>query len=467
MSLGTFRRRPIRRRWAFTSLAVAAVALAVVFVAGSSANLSGSSFEGNDGNLTVNTAGNTDWVNVAGLHKGVDLPSGTGDNSFGQGTKEDDAAVTVVSGSIPPNKSDLTRFYEASELVNNQVFVYLAWERTNNLGNANMDFEINQNSNGCPGTSAGKCTIQRTNGDVLVTYDFSGSGTPSLGVLRWLVAGQQNPDQTNHPGLNNAGECFSSNTLPCWGDHEALNSTNSEGQVDTGANGTTDPIPPNAPRTIVQNGFGEAAINLTGAGVITSSNGCQFGSATTFLKSRSSSSFTSEIKDFIAPTSTPLFSNCGAIKITKTSTKGGAALAGATFRITGPNSYDQSFTTDSNGLICVDSLAFGSYSITETAAPTGYAIDGTFPDSASVQSGGSCPSSPTVSKSYTDTPLTDITATATSEVTGAGATASTISCVDSSNGDVGNSPQGPAASPSVSANGLRPGTYTCTIVVDP
>jgi hypothetical protein len=35
----------------------------VFFVAASTANLAGSTFEGNDGNLVVNTSGNTDWAN--------------------------------------------------------------------------------------------------------------------------------------------------------------------------------------------------------------------------------------------------------------------------------------------------------------------------------------------------------------------------------------------------------------------
>ncbi len=79
--------------------------------------LSGSTFAGGDGNLLTSptTFGSTDWQNVAGLNAGFDLSSGTGDNAFGKGTKEDDPNVSVVSGSIPPNKSDLTRFYEASE----------------------------------------------------------------------------------------------------------------------------------------------------------------------------------------------------------------------------------------------------------------------------------------------------------------------------------------------------------------
>src|SRR6266480_6549555 len=108
-----------------------------------SAPLTGSTFAGGDGNLLASptTFGSTDWQNVAGLNPGFDLPSGTGDNSFGQGTKEDNAAVSVVSGSIPPNKSNLTRFYEASEIGSNgHNFLYLAWERSNVLGSGNNDF---------------------------------------------------------------------------------------------------------------------------------------------------------------------------------------------------------------------------------------------------------------------------------------------------------------------------------------
>src|SRR5262249_57812350 len=113
--------------------------------------------------------------------------------SAGRGTREETPAVSVVSGSIPPNKSDLTRFYEASEFANNSNFLYLSWERTNNLGSANMDFEINQATT--PGLgSPGPHTINRTAGDLLVTFDFTnGGGTPTLGLLRWLTSGPTTP----------------------------------------------------------------------------------------------------------------------------------------------------------------------------------------------------------------------------------------------------------------------------------
>src|SRR5262245_42411807 len=95
---------PARRRrpWLITALALTIGALFAIYVVAAGANLAGSPFEGNDGNLTVQGgAGAQDWDNAPNLVVGQDLPTGTGDNSFGQGTKESDTNVTVVSGSIP------------------------------------------------------------------------------------------------------------------------------------------------------------------------------------------------------------------------------------------------------------------------------------------------------------------------------------------------------------------------------
>src|SRR5215469_6846692 len=272
--------------------------------------LAGSTFAAGDGNLQASPAtfGSTDWQNVSGLNPGFDLPSGTGDNSFGQGTKEDNPNVTVVSGSIPPNKSDLTRFYEASEFsaANNHNFLYLGWERTNVLGSANFDFEINQKTQ--PDlTTPGAKTLNRTAGDLLVTFDFTnGGGKPTLGLLTWLTAAAG----------NTANQCFSSNTLPCWGKQVTLNGADSIGAVNN-LDSVTDPLSPGSPNYInpvpaLQ--FGETAIDLTKAGVFPPGTCSAFGSA--FVKSRSSASFSAEVKDFIAPIPVSI-SNCGSIEIIK------------------------------------------------------------------------------------------------------------------------------------------------------
>ena len=347
--------RRARQRWLGLGAAVTA---AMLLVAGAVfANLSGSTFEGNDGNLT-HSGTTTDWDNVAGLNKGIDKPSGTTDNSFGQGSKEDSADVTVVTGSIPPNKNDLTRFYEASELAGNgDVYLYLGWERAVNIGNANLDFEINKNTTtGFDTDTTGKVTINRTAGDLLVTYDFGGSGTPTLGLNTWLTSGNG----------DSASDCYNAKSLPCWGNHVALNSSDSEGAVN-GAN-VTDPIAPDAPRTLGTGLFGEAAINLTGAGVFEPGVCEAFGS--TFLKSRSSSSFTAELKDFIAPIPVNI-SNCGTIEIHKVTENGDDTFG---FSATGgldPSSFDLSNGDEQD----YANVQPGSYTITEDDVPTGWTLD--------------------------------------------------------------------------------------------
>ena len=351
MAAFNFRRRRTRRGWYVGATLVVAAFFATFFVVGASANLSGSTFEGNDGNLVVNTSGNTDWANVAGRNTGIDKPPGSTDNSFGQGTKEDNSAVSVVSGSIPPNKNDLTRFYEASEQAanNGDIFLYLAWERLVNIGNANLDFEINQNStSGFGANTTGPVNLNRTAGDLLVTYDFGGSGTPTLGLNTWL---------TQAAG-NTVSQCFSANALPCWGKHVTLNGANSEGGVNNGS--ITEPI---AGTSLGTGLFGEAAIDLTAAGVFPAGSCEAFGSA--FLKSRSSSSFTAEIKDFIAPIAVNV-SNCGSITIHKVTENGDSTFGYSTTGGLAPST----FSLSNAGTQAYTKVTAGSYSVAESLTAT-------------------------------------------------------------------------------------------------
>src|SRR5262249_2897934 len=162
----SFRRGTGRRYWIFGATVVATAVFAVIFAASSGAVLAPSTFEGNDGNMVVDTAGNTDWASLAGnpnLRTLVDLPSGSDDKSFGQGTKEDDTNVTVVTGSIPPNKNDLTRAYLYNDVIGSASFIYLAWERAAAIGDAHIDFELNQNATaGFDGSTVGPVTLNRT-----------------------------------------------------------------------------------------------------------------------------------------------------------------------------------------------------------------------------------------------------------------------------------------------------------------
>jgi hypothetical protein len=364
-------RAHLPKRWVASGAAAA-----VAFFASAGfvlAILPGSTFEGSDGNLLIDTAGKTDWCNqplsfsgtcptgslVPGFVEGIDLPSGTGDNAFGQGTKEDNSNVTVVTGSIPPNKNDLTRFYLGSEFVGGFNFLYLGWERAINIGNANLDFEISQHATaGFTASTTGPVTLNRTAGDVLVTYDFSGSGTPTLGLLRWVTSGA-------------TSQCFSSNTLPCWGNRVDLSAAgDAEGAVNSG--NVIDPIAPNAPRTLSTGLFGEAAINLTAAGVFPANTCTAFGS--TFLKSRSSSSFTAEIKDFIAPVPVNI-SNCGSIVIHKITQNGFSTFGYSTTGGLSPASFNLATTAagiPGEATQTYSSVVPGGYSVTESTIPAGW-----------------------------------------------------------------------------------------------
>jgi hypothetical protein len=557
-----------RRRRRFLLAPIAIAALAALFVAGSSANLPGSTFEGNDGNLVVNTPGNKDWVNAPNRVRGDDLASGRNDNSFGQGTKEDDPNVSVVTGSIPPQKSDLTRFYVASESAGGSNFLYLAWERSNVLGSANMDFEINKLAQ--PDlTTVGSKTLNRSPRDLLITFDFTqGGGNPVLGLLKWLTAAD---------GALSS-DCFSANSLPCWGakpTDDALDGVPDNrinlslaGFAEGAVNGVdvTDPIPdPDVPLPALT--FGEAAINLTASGVFPAGTCQGFGSA--FLKSRSSASFPAEVKDFVAPQPVNI-SNCGRIIIRKVTvpspdptdttfsytTTGGLNPASfglkngqnrdygnnvpvgsytvtetdpaPNFRLTnidcsasnlgsgstvtadtttrtvsiglqpddvidctytntrqtgaikvtktrkhaadGPGNHPHagvSFTvngvtkqTDANGVTCFDGLALGGYTVHETV-PAGYHVDGN-DKQVTVDNSAACSDNPFGGEtvSFHNTPLTNITVSVDSQIDGG--TSSTINCDSGESGSTG-----PNGDGSVTLSDKEPGTYVCTVVVDP
>ncbi|MGL4847460.1 MAG: SpaA isopeptide-forming pilin-related protein, partial [Clostridium sp.] len=67
----------------------------------------------------------------------------------------------------------------------------------------------------------------------------------------------------------------------------------------------------------------------------------------------------------------------GQLQIVKTDATSNKALAGATFKVTGPNGFDKTVTTDKDGQVNLDNLAWGKYVVKETAAPNGYNLDKT------------------------------------------------------------------------------------------
>jgi hypothetical protein len=188
----------------------------------------------------------------------------------------------------------------------------------------------------------------------------------------------------------------------------------------------------------------------------------------------------------------------GAIRINKTSSKAAAtALTGAKFYLCTNNvnststctaATNASGTTVTNpltttsGTVCVANLPLGQYYVFESAAPSGYAIDDGTAHSANVTAAGDCSTSTSASVTlpFTDTPLTDLSVHVASEVSGG--TKSAIFCKDASNNSIGNSPQPTGAIAGTTSTyddpltlnadpthgaALTPGTYTCTVIIDP
>src|SRR5947208_5423474 len=106
----------------------AAATVVTLVLASTGGAVSPSTFESADGNLVVDGTGAKDWANAPNLSVKLDKAPKSADDAFGQGAKEDISNPSVVTGSIPPNKSDLSRFYVSHEVVNGQILLYLAWE---------------------------------------------------------------------------------------------------------------------------------------------------------------------------------------------------------------------------------------------------------------------------------------------------------------------------------------------------
>ena len=253
-------------------------------------SLPGSSFEiDNNANLKVDVPGNSDWLTVNEA-KGVDATSGRTDDSYAGGAKEDDTCPGTTLGSIPNNKSDLKTFgayVEPGTSPTDPGFLNLYWTRVQDpSGTTLMDFELNQSSTKC----ANGVNPVRTTGDLLIEYRIEqGGATATIKVRTWNGS--------------------------AWGGATDLTAANlASGTInDTAILAGDSDIGALDPRT-----FGEAQLDLD---FIFDQNTCEsFGSA--FVKSRSSDSFTSQLKDFIKPVPVNI-TNCGKVIIHKQTTPDG------------------------------------------------------------------------------------------------------------------------------------------------
>jgi hypothetical protein len=309
------------------------------------ASLPGSNFE-----IDVNAnlkrddpAPSIDWASVTET-RATDTASGQNDNSYSGGSKEDDTCPGTTTGSIPNNKSDLLSFgaYVEPE-AGGAGFLNLFWSRVNEpSGTTLMDFELNQSSTLC----ANGVNPVRTVGDLLIEYRIEqGGAVANIKVRTW--------------------------TGSAWGAAVDLTGTQAAGTINT----TSIPVSESdglatvnaiSPRT-----FGEAQLDLD---FIFDEDECEaFGSA--FLKSRASDSFTSQLKDFIAPVPVNI-QNCGTVIIRKQTDPDedpNTTLFGYTKSFgTDPTSAN-TFTLADDGVKTYNNVLFGSgYTVVEDVIPAGW-----------------------------------------------------------------------------------------------
>jgi hypothetical protein len=404
-----------------------------------------------------------------------DLTSGSGDNSFGQGTKEDTAVPSVVDGSIRPNKSDLLTVGVVLERPPaGGRFLHVYWHRVQEpQGTTNMDFEFNQSST----LSGNGVTPVRTSGDILIQYDLAQGGTnPQCVAFGSAYLKSRSSDSFTAalkdfiaPEAVNISQCGSIRVLKV-DDATPANALN--GAV---VNLLTDNAPvggsPGAEDVLVDScttgppDFPDGACSFLGilqgsywVVEITAPPGHD-------LPSPAFQSVTVVADELVTVT----FVNPrqrGAIVITKTR-KHAATPAdpdphpGVTFTVrdsAGNIVPGGTVVTDANGQACVDGLLFGTYSVTETV-PAGYVPEGLTTKSVAVDNKADCGPLRSAAEqvAFANVPLTDLSVSVDSQVPGA--TSSTIDC------GVGSA--GPGEDISLSLTDLVPGTYTCTIVIDP
>jgi hypothetical protein len=239
----------------------------------------------------------------------------------------------VVSGSIPNSKADLSQFLVASEqAANGHTYLYLGWTRANQSGTTNFDFEINKLSQ--PDlTTAGSKTLNRSVGDLLINYLFQGQGTPQIQIRTW--------------------------TGTVW------SSPVSGVVAEAGINSTSLANPFGLPNPLPAGQFGEASIDLTASGLIPPGACAAFSSA--YVKSRASTSFNSEVKDFVAPQHVNI-ATCSRIIVDKVTVPSGSTQS-FDFTKTGTGYAGTFSLTDAADPNDSGDLSPGSYSVTETVPP--------------------------------------------------------------------------------------------------
>ncbi len=289
-----------------------------------------SSFQGADGdqcNIT-GTAGSYDWQKIVadgGFGTGggttlIDNDTPTGQNVFSGGSKEQEPKDWGFTSDAPNNKTNVLAAWGYPDAQPNHLFLYLTFARELASGSVNYNFELNQNPPSATFvTSAGATVIKRRKDDILIAFDRTGnSAGVTVQLCRWKPA-SADPALAHLEGTWDGCTNITASGL-------AQAATNFDFPITNFLGG-------GAGATLGDDQFGEAAIDLTAAlnlGGPGQAPCADFGAF--WVRSRTSTSITSQPKDLIAPAKIGV-NNCGRV-IIKKATVGAATVPPTTFDFT-------------------------------------------------------------------------------------------------------------------------------------
>jgi hypothetical protein len=244
---------------------------AVDWIKDSTGNTATSGCLGTDAVATCNQAGVTAAVNGVGHWQGARIVDGIDGSSeqdiFLNGGKENDTSSwNVGPGSVGSAKYDATQAY----LANNQTDLFFGMERQGNNGTTAFDFEFNRNA------PVSTYVPTRTTGDVLFTFEMQGSGGSGSVTPHFFRYGASG---------------YTEQALPAGTFSSINDNTNTAGEpwghVDSHGHWVLG--------NLDRNTFAEAIVNL--ANVFPGFNTCSANSAYVEIRTRSSSTDNSDLKD--------------------------------------------------------------------------------------------------------------------------------------------------------------------------
>jgi len=321
-----------------------------------------SKFEANDGNMVVDTAGNSDWNSVTGSPNYVhltDVSNSTADDSFKSGQKQDTTCPVINTNKNPPKDdfTDVASFnetnFDPASPQFHHTFLDGATIRFTANGSASENVELNQGLNG---TCTGTTLLARSKGDKLIAIDYTTGGTTvTFHVLTWIV---DNSDPAN-------ASCFvKTDSPPCWGvNSQSLAANAAEGLTNQAAIAAADNGISGAALVVGQ--FAEFGVDLTAAGIIPA-NSCESFPQTVWESRSSGSSFVSSTEDVSVEHHT--IANCGTLVVKKV-TDPSPDPTGTSFsfhKTSSQDSVDRTFSLKNGGSDSETVFATNDFSVAET-----------------------------------------------------------------------------------------------------